>query len=86
MILIMKLYNAIIRQAVEDLFDKNTKIKQDAIDWIMDDEPVHADNSKVTFLDCCDFTGRSPYPLRKLMTYVIAGEANKTKTLEYFNG
>lgn len=80
-----KLFNAIIKQAIEDLFDKDLDIKADAIAWIMDNELVKTDNSKVTFLDCCDLTSRTPHQLRRLLPIIISGQITKAKTLEYFD-
>lgn len=80
------LFNAIIRQAIEDLYDKDNDVKNDALDWFYDPETVGDDRTKVTFHECCDFTGRTPYPMRKLIPFVIAGKLNKAKVLEYFNG
>lgn len=80
------LFNAIIRQAVEDIYNKEADVRQEAIDWFMDDmEGRKTDDNLVTFIDCCDFTGRTPYPIRKLMPFMITGRITKTRALEHFN-
>jgi hypothetical protein len=78
-----KLFEAIIRQAIEDLFDKS--LQADTLEWFMDDTSSGDDKTLVTIKECCDLTGRtSPIPLRKLAKRIVDGEISKLAVMEYF--
>lgn len=78
-----KLFDGILNQAVRDLVDPDHRKR--AYNWIMDTNEISRNPTRVTFMDCCDFTGRSPITIRKVAEGVRLGHINQMDIDKHFD-
>ena len=71
----IELHKAIITRGYADLYSKNKRRKQQAVDWLLSGVV----NPEITVEECCDLSGTNITDVKRITNSILEGKLSKSE-------